>query len=184
MSDVEAKAILLKELNNRRAREGRAPLATYPDVGCTSCGVLSPEGEKLFQSAVPYMRTCQKCVLGMYPFSRLRLPEEETIEWYRNNPTFHRSSDYGIVLTNRALYLYSPFWLMLSRWRRFPKNEIRDAKFCDSRLFPSLRVQLFNRTAVLRTPPDYADEMKFDRCNLIEAAERVRAVAQNEAHDA
>jgi hypothetical protein len=154
MSNVEeTKAALLKELNSRRACARREPLATYPEVECTSCGEASPRDEKLFQSAVPYIRTCQKCVLSRFPFSRLRLAKSETIAWYRSNPTFHRSSDYGIVLTERALYTYSPFWLMFSRWRRLPLGEIRGANFYDSRFFPALHIHLAARTVVLRTPP-------------------------------
>ena len=176
MSSIdETKAILLKELNDRRVRAGRPPLLTYPEVGCTSCGEVPAEEGRLFQGAVAYIRTCEKCVLGGYPFNKLRLPGEETIEWYRHNPTFHRSADYGIVLTDRGLYLYSPFWLIFSRWRRFPLSDIRGADFRDSRVFPALRIRLVDRTVVLRTPPDYADEMAFDRRNLIEAAERIRA---------
>ena len=184
MSDVEAKPALLKELNDRRARQGKAPLATYPEVGCTSCGEASTKDQRLFQSAVPCIRTCEKCVLGRYPFNKLRLPKGEAVEWYRNNPTFHRSSDYGLVLTDRALYTYSPFWLIFSRWRRFPLSQIRAARFRDSRLFPALHVQLGDRTAVLRTPPDYADEMEYDRRNLIEAAERINAASKGKSHDA
>jgi hypothetical protein len=151
----EAIASLLQELNARRVREGNAPLATYPDVGCTSCGEGPAAVGKLLETAVPYIRTCQKCVLGRYPFSKLRLRSQDAIEWYRSNPTFHRSSDYGIVLTSRELFLYSPFWLVFSRWRRFPLSEIRDATFRDSARFPVLLVQLSHGTAVLRTPWDY-----------------------------
>jgi len=180
MSNIEeTKTILLKELNDRRARKGKAPLATYPEVGCTACGESAASDERLFQSAVPYIRTCEKCVLRGYPFNKVRLPEGERIEWYRNNPTFHRSGDYGIVLTERALYVYSPFWLIFSRWRRLPLSDIRDVDFSDSRFSPALRIRLVDRTVVLRTPPDYADEMEFDRRNLIEAAERIRVMAKN-----
>jgi hypothetical protein len=167
----EVKVILLKELNQRRAHEGRAPLEKYPEIGCTYCGEIG-DGP-LFGSAVPYIRTCQGCVLKQFPFAKLRVASGESITWYRNNPTFHRTSDYGIVLTDRAVYLYSPFWLIFSKWRRIPIAEIRNAAFHDSRLFPALRVQTNHGTAVLRTPPDYSDEMKVDRQNLIEAAEQV-----------
>ena len=181
----EAKAILLQELNKHRANEGRAPLAKYPDVGCTSCGEVRDSAVPLFDSVVPYIRTCQDCVLKEFPFNKLRLSAGEVITWYRNSPTFHRTSDYGIVLTDRALYLYSPFWLIFSRWRRILLGEIRGATFHDSRLFPALHIQLSGRVAVLRTPPDYADEMKYDRRNLSEAAERVRvSIPRGNATDA
>jgi hypothetical protein len=177
----ETKELLLRELNKRRAKEGKDLLATYPQIECTFCGEPPDRGEKLVESAVPYIRTCQRCVLKLYPYSKLRLPSLETIEWYRSNPTFHRSSNYGIVLTNHALYLFSSFWLMFARWHRYSLGEIYSAKFHDSRLFPALRVQLNDRAAVLRTPPDYADEMERDRRNLVEAAERIRAVAKGVA---
>jgi hypothetical protein len=177
----ETKAILLRELNARRAKQLKAPLDAYPEVGCASCVELSTATERLIETAVPYIRTCQKCVLDGYPFRKLCLPLGEAVEWYRSNPTFHRSSDYGIVLTNRALYLFSPFWLMFSRWRRFEISDIRSAEFRDSGVFPALRVQLHKRVVSLRTPWDYADEMKFDRRNLAEAAERISVAAKGES---
>ena len=175
-SEEGAKAILLQELNKRRKSERRVPLSDYPEAGCTSCGEIPESGVPLFQSRVSYIRTCQNCVLKHYPFDRLRLPAGEIITWYRNNPTFHRMSDYGIALTDQALYLYKLFW-SFSRWRRVPLVEVRDASFRDSRLFPALHIKTGNGTIILRTPLDDADEMQFDRQNLSEAAEQVRAAA-------
>jgi hypothetical protein len=128
------------------------------------------------------MRTCQKCFLKEYPFRKLRIPAGEVIEWYRHNPTFHRSTDYGIVLTNRALYLFSPLWLMFSRWRTYALSDIWGARFADSHVFPALHVQLKRRVVSLRTPWDYADEMDFDRRNLAEAVERIRAAVMAASH--
>jgi len=175
-SDEGTKAILLQELNKRRKSERRATLSKYPEVGCTFCGEIPENGVPLFQSRVSYIRTCQNCVLKQFPFDRLRLPAGEIITWYRNNPTFHRMSDYGIVLTDHALYLYKPFW-PFARWRRVPLAEVCDASFRDSRLFPALYIKTGNGAVVLRTPLDDADEMQFDRQNLKEAAEQVRAKA-------
>src|SRR5262249_17976437 len=101
-------AVLLRELNERRGREGKPALSSYPEVGCTYCGEIPATGVPLFPSASPRVRTCQNCVLKQFPFTKLRLSSGEIITWHRNNPTFHRTSDYGIVLTDRALYLYSP----------------------------------------------------------------------------
>jgi len=173
--DEGTMAILLQELNKRRKSEGRALLSEYPQVGCTSCGEVPESGIPLFQGKVDYIRTCQNCVLKWFPFSRLRLPAGEIITWYRSNPTFHRTSDYGIVLTNHALYLYKSFW-PFAKWQRIPLAEVRDASFRDSRLFPALQIQAGSKIIVLRTPPDYADEMQFDRQNLKEAAEQVRGM--------
>lgn len=95
---MKVTATLLKELNQRRARDGKAPLEEYPEIGCTACGEAG-DGP-LFGSAVPYIRTCQACVLKQFPFVKLALAPEEQIAWYRSNPTFHRTSEYGIVLTD------------------------------------------------------------------------------------
>jgi hypothetical protein len=174
-SDIEeVLPILLTELNQRRARQGRAPLDKYPEDGCTDCGErgVGP----LFVSNVSYIRTCQGCVLKQVPFSKLRLAPGETITWYRSNPTFHRLSDYGIVVTNSAVYLSSPAFHFFSRWRRISISEIQSAAFNDSGLFPSLRIQTTSGTAILRTLPDYGVEMKIDRQNLREAAEQVRSL--------
>jgi hypothetical protein len=59
----ETKAILLREMNGRRAKKGKAPLDMFPEIGCTSCGELSTANDRLFEAAVPYIKTCQKCVL-------------------------------------------------------------------------------------------------------------------------
>jgi hypothetical protein len=79
--------------------------------------------------------------------------------------------------------MFSPFWLIFSRWRRFPLREIRSAQFRDSGMFPTLRVQLQERVVSLRTPWDYADEMEFDRRNLDEAAERIRNAAKVDPYE-
>ncbi len=172
----EIKAALLREINKRRVDQGKAPLAKYPEEGCTVCGDGKDSVGPLIPRAVQYMRTCQRCALLHFPFSKLRLPAGETITWFTSNPTFHRTSDYGIMLSDSALYLYAPLWLVLFlRWRRIPLTSIRGIEFRDSRVFPSLRIQLAHGVAVLRTPLDYADEMNFDRRNLREAAERVSA---------
>jgi len=165
------KAILLKELNQRRVQDGKAPLARYPEVECTSCGEAS-DGQ-LIASAASFIRKCQACVLKEFPFTELRLAPGERIAWYRNNPTFHRGADYGIVVTDRAVYLFSPFWRLFGNWRRFALAEIRGAAFYDSRWFPTLRLQTTRGTATLRTPLDYRDEMEHDRRNLTAAAEKI-----------
>lgn len=173
---ANTKTFILQELNERRIRDGKPPLKTYPEVGCTSCGEVHGQDVPLLESRVSYIRICQHCVLKQFPFNRLKLPAGERMGWYRSNPTFHRSSDYGMVLTNHALYLYSPFLLLLSRWRRILLSDIRGASFHDSGLFPALRVHTKDGQAVLRTPWDYyRDEMEFDRKNLKEARERIQA---------
>ena len=66
----ETRAILLRELNISRAKLQKAPLETYPEIGCTSCGELPTANEGLFETAVPDIRTCEKCVLDGYPFRK------------------------------------------------------------------------------------------------------------------
>ena len=112
-------------------------------------------------------------LLDSYPFDKLRLPPGETAQWKAHNPTFHRGSDYGIVLTDQALYLYSPFWLWFARWRRIPLFQIRGIAFKNSYLFPSLNVATVTGREVLRTPLDYRDEMDYDRENLRQATDHV-----------
>lgn len=171
-SELEGiKATLLKELNQRRTKEGKSPLATYPEIECTSCGEES-DGPLLVRGA-PFIRTCQSCVLKGFPFTKLRLAPSERIAWYCNNPTFHRGSDYGIVVTDRAIYLFSPFWWLFAKWRRFPLTEILSAAFCDSRWFPALQLQTTRGMATLRTPLDDRDEMAYDRQNLNAAVEKI-----------
>lgn len=110
-----------------------------------------------------------------FPFEKLRLPAGESVLWKASNPTFHRSFDYGMVLTDRALYMYSPFWISLARWRRIPLEQIRSIVFRNSRIAPCLRVRTAKRVQVLRTPYDYADEMDYDRKNLRDAVSQVSA---------
>ncbi|NUT17132.1 MAG: hypothetical protein HOQ33_21900 [Cupriavidus sp.] len=109
--------------------------------------------------------------LAVFPFSRLVLPADEEVMWFANNPTFHRTWDYGIVITSRAVYLYSPFWLWLARWRRYSVSAIKRATFEDSYWIPRLVLQVGDRAVTFRTPYDvYQEEMDFDRKNLGKAA--------------
>ena len=102
-----------------------------------------------------------------YPFSKAELPENEIVEWTGCNPTFHRGGEWGIILSNEALYYFSPFWGMLSKWKRYSLSSIENVKFNDSRRFPMLVLQIANKRVKLRTPYDpYKDEMEFDRKQL------------------
>ena len=117
-----------------------------------------------------------------FPFSKLVLLPPEELLWCASNPTFHRTWDYGIAITDQAIYLYSPFWLWMSRWRRHPLSEIRCAAFRDSYWAPRLVLDTGRRKVSFRTPYDgYQDEMDFDRRNLAKAAELLarKGVASN-----
>lgn len=106
-----------------------------------------------------------------FPFSRLAIPKDEELIWSAYNPCFCRSGwIYAIAITNRAVYVFRPFWLWLARWQRFALSNIVAATFKDSLWWPKLRVQLRDRTFTLRTPHDYQEEMDFDRKYLVQAA--------------
>lgn len=101
--------------------------------------------------------------LDSYPFTKLRLAPGESARWKAHNPTFHRGTSYGIVLSEQAIYLYAPFWLSFARWRRIPLDDIQGIEFKDSRLCPRLIVSTSRSNEVLRTPWDDGDEMDYDR---------------------
>ncbi len=110
--------------------------------------------------------------LQEFPFSKLVLPTGEEVLWLASNPTFHRTWDYGIVISNDALYLFSPFWLWFARWRRYPISAIHRAIFKDSYWCPKLILHIGARKVTFRTPYDgYQDEMNFDREHLCKTAE-------------
>jgi hypothetical protein len=110
-------------------------------------------------------------VMELYPFSMLAIPADEEVIFKATHPTFHRAWDYGIVITGRALYLFSDF-LFLPRWRCYPLGGMVQATFKDSYFFPRMVVQLGNRKIALRTPYDgYQRAMDLDRRNLAKAAE-------------
>ena len=110
--------------------------------------------------------------LKHFPFSKLTVPPGEEVLWCASNPTFHRTWDCGIAISSSALYLFSPFWLWLARWRRYPLADIEHASFENSRWTPRLILRMGDRTVTFRTPYDgYQDEMDFDRKNLAKAVE-------------
>lgn len=106
-----------------------------------------------------------------YPFDRLRIPAGEQPLWRASNPTFHRGSDYGIVITDRAIYLRGWLFSLFTRWRRIAFSDITQARFHDSRLFPRLALHTTRGVVSFRTPYDtYRDEMDWDRDKLMHAA--------------
>src|SRR5688572_3693546 len=94
-----------------------------------------------------------------FPFDRLKLPAGETIVWHASDSTFHRTSDYGLLLTDQAFYLRTPFWVWFAQWQRIPLSSIERATFKDSRWFPKLVVKTAQREIRFRTPPDSKLEM-------------------------
>ena len=112
------------------------------------------------------MRSCRD-----YPFNRLTLPVGETTLFQADNLTFHRSIHYGVAVTASAVYWYSPFSLLLGRWKRYSLEMLVGARFVDARWFPSLVLQAHDRTHTLWTLHDtYDDEKQYDRLSLEAAA--------------
>jgi hypothetical protein len=104
-----------------------------------------------------------------FPFSKLRLAAGEAAIWVGSNPTFHRFFEYGLVVSNAALYLCGPAWLF-ARWRRYPLAEVRDAQISADGEQPRLRFCIGRRKVSFYTPFDFhSDEMIFDRNVLAKA---------------
>jgi hypothetical protein len=123
--------------------------------------------------------------LDSYPFTKLRLAAGEVARWKAHNPTFHRGTSYGIVLSERALYLYNPLCLSFARWRRIPLDDVRGIEFKDSRFFPRLIVRTSGGHHVLRTPWDDGTEMDYDREKLRNAVFSVSTLLASSArHEA
>jgi len=169
----------LKSLNERRAREGKPPLAAIPEFGCVQCGQVSPIANHLYQSSLGDLRTCRICLFSRRPFSTLDLRNGEAVEWYFDGTEGHRPEDYAVVLTNRAFYAFFSYWWIAAWWRRFSRDDIQDASFHDARRMPALHVKLTTRTVVLRAPPDDASETESNRRALREMAERLHGLAGN-----
>jgi hypothetical protein len=110
--------------------------------------------------------------LDEFPFDRLRLHPDEQAQWKALGWAAHRSTQYALLLTDRALHLRSAIWF--ARWRSIPLALVRNALFNDSWWGPSLRVETTAGNQVLRTPWDVRVEMDIDRENLRTAAARVR----------
>ena len=121
-----------------------------------------------------------------YPFNRLRLPPGETALFQADNLTFHRSIHYGVAVTASAVYWYSPFMLLLGRWKRYPLDMLVGARFVDASWFPRLVLHAHDRSHVLRTLHDtYDDEKQWDRRHLAAAAEFIeKRLSVSEAHTA
>ena len=92
---------------------------------------------------------------------------EETL-WCVYNRSFHRPNSYGLVLTDRALYVYRPLLFYIRRWRRIAIETIADVTFEDSNWRPALHVRTAHETTVFRAPSYDGDdtEMEFNRDEL------------------
>lgn len=109
------------------------------------------------------------------PFDELPLEPGEVIRWQAWEPSFHRFSYYAIVVTDRAVYLYSKLISSFARWRRLRLDEVTAAEFVPSFFMPKLVIHHANGVAVLRTPPDFGAASQIDRRQLKEAATLIQA---------
>jgi hypothetical protein len=123
--------------------------------------------------------------LEVFPFNKLHLSDDESVVWIGHSWAFHRTGDHGILVSDLAVYCYSPFWLWLAKWRRFPIQSIKTARFRDSRWRPCLILETSEGQFKFRTPFDsYSEEMNIDRKMLKDAAEAVtRTVSLNNLHE-
>jgi len=110
------------------------------------------------------------------PFNSLPLEPGEVIRWEAWEPSFHRFSYYAVVVTDRAVYLYSRLFTSFARWRRVALRDVVSAEFVPSWFMPKLILLHRTGKAVLRTPPDTGDAAKIDREQLREAADVIRSI--------
>jgi hypothetical protein len=108
------------------------------------------------------------------PFDSLPLEPGEAICWEAWEPSFHRFSYYAIVVTDRAVYLYSKLITSFTRWRRIPLRDILSVEYMPAWFMPKLIIHHQSGKAVLRTPPDTGDAARIDRAQLKEAADVIR----------
>lgn len=144
-------------------------------TGLLGLDLTSSASQRRFAVSVKSSVRCRVEVPDDFPFTKLDIAVDEEVEWCAYNPTFHRGGwSYGIAITNHAVYLFSPFWLWLARWRRYAFSEILLASFHDSHFAPQLRLRLRGGTVAFRTPYDgYQDEMDFDRRYLAKAVQLI-----------
>ena len=113
----------------------------------------------------------------IFPFSKLKLREQETLMWVGYNPTFHRFTKYGIAISDTALYLCSRAWV-IAIWRRYPLADISDVVFVgDDGGRPAIEFQAGHSIVTFRTPCDlHSEEADFDRGVLSRAADQLNSM--------
>lgn len=108
------------------------------------------------------------------PFDSLPLEANEIIRWQAWEPSFHRFSYYAIVVSDRAVYLYSKLFTSFARWRRIPLGEVLAVDYTPSWFMPKLTLHCRAGKVVLRTPPDTGEAARIDREQLKGAADVIR----------
>ena len=104
------------------------------------------------------------------PFDSLPMESGEVIRWQAWEPSFHRFSFYAIVVSDRAVYLYSKLITSFAVWRRVPLADIQAVEFFPSWFMPKLVLTHRTGKFVLRTPPDFGAAARIDRRQLQDAA--------------
>ena len=113
----------------------------------------------------------------LFPFTKLTLGDDEVPLWVGYNPTFHRFVHYGLLISNRALYVCSNAYIF-ARWRRYPLRDIEDVTFGPGRR-PTFCFRVGNENICFRTPGDtYREEIEVDRRILTEAVRFLRSRLQ------
>lgn len=119
--------------------------------------------------------------VGDKPFDSLPLEPGEEIRWEAWTPTFHRFSYYAIVVSDRAVYLYSRLWHSFVRWHRYPLSIIRSAEYVPSWFMPKLVIQLDQTKTTLRMPMDWGIGEQLDQRQLTEAAGMINGAVRRHA---
>lgn len=96
-----------------------------------------------------------------FPFTKLKLREHEIPMWFGYNPTFHRFFQYGLVISDAALYIGSGAWLF-AKWKRYPLKEVSDVTLDEDG--PAIKFRVGDRQVTFYAPQDFhRDETDFDR---------------------
>lgn len=116
-----------------------------------------------------------------HPCETAPIPAGEEVIYTVYNLTFHRPSHHGLVLTNRALYVYRPILYYIRRWRRIAIETITDVAFVDSNWKPALYVRALQGTTIFRAPSYDGDdeEMEFNRDELRRTVQMIDAAQTN-----
>jgi hypothetical protein len=110
---------------------------------------------------------------SIFPFSKLRLRDRETLQWVGYNPTFHRFTAYGLAITDSALYLCALSWLF-ARWCRYRLSEISNVECEENRVLPTMTFRVGEERVTFRTPYDsHKEESGFDRKVISSAVEQL-----------
>ena len=105
-----------------------------------------------------------------HPFDGMPLENGEELVLKKWNPTFHRSFDFAIAVSDRALYIRRHRLFMPAAWRRFDISSIRGLRLRELRGRTELLILQEKHSDSIRTPYDtYADEKEFDRKIVREA---------------